>query len=297
MERAADDAHLDAALNPTLLEEASQLSKLLQEGGRGEAEEAATTAAVAGLLAAISSAEMDIARRVFARWRAFVAQRNACPLLDLLQALPDLFEQEVLKRLDPTARTMLAQVGRPWLAAVVTAAGGSAGSLGSRRCWLPRLPKGVTVRLRLSEFCTSADRVAWAKANGCHQGGPKLSMSCVLKSKGIATPEQVVAYEAAGGVVQLGEPSWVFSGGERTGSNSRVRDAHITLIIFGCHKLARGCYCALAGARCRLRSYGERQWQRPRGSAWGASGGGGGWEGWGEWVRSSPSCYYAWFRL
>ena len=39
-----------------------------------------------------------------------MAERNACPLLDLLQAVPDLFEQEVLKRLDPTARTMLAQV-------------------------------------------------------------------------------------------------------------------------------------------------------------------------------------------
>jgi hypothetical protein len=55
---------------------------------------------------------IDVAQRVVERWRAFVAERKASPLLDLLQAAPDLFEQEVLKRLDPAARTMLAQVGR-----------------------------------------------------------------------------------------------------------------------------------------------------------------------------------------
>ena len=63
--------------------------------------------------------------RTVARWRAFVAERKACPLLDLLQTMPDLFEKEVLKRLDPTART------RAGGAAV---AGGGAGS-GWRRCW------------------------------------------------------------------------------------------------------------------------------------------------------------------
>jgi hypothetical protein len=36
----------------------------------------------------------------------------------------------VLERLDPMARTMLAQVGRPWLAAVLASG-------------LPRLPTGV----------------------------------------------------------------------------------------------------------------------------------------------------------
>jgi hypothetical protein len=30
--------------------------------------------------------------RVVARWRALVAERKACTLLDLLQALPDFFE-------------------------------------------------------------------------------------------------------------------------------------------------------------------------------------------------------------
>ena len=170
MEREADDAHLHSALNPALLEEeASELNTLLKEGDNEEVEEAAaaTTAAEDRSLVAASPADVDVARRVVARWRAFVVKRTACPLLDLLQALPDLFEQEVLKRLDPTARTMLAQVGRPWRVVVLAAAGGGVISMGWRRRWLPRLPKGVTVRLQLREFCTSAERLAWAKANGC----------------------------------------------------------------------------------------------------------------------------------
>ena len=77
---------------------------------------------------------------------------DTCPLLDLLRT--DLFQKEVLERLDPTDRTMLAQVGRPWLAAVLASG-------------LPRLPKWPRVRLQLEEFCTSGERLAWAKANGC----------------------------------------------------------------------------------------------------------------------------------
>jgi hypothetical protein len=146
MKREADDAHLDAALNPALLVEASQLNNtLLQEGGGDETEEADAVRVVAArpLAAPSPPGYADVVRRIVARWRAFVAERMACPLLDLLLALPDLFEREVLKRLDPVDRTMLAQVGRPWRAAVLAAAGGGDGSLGSRRCWLPRLPKGV----------------------------------------------------------------------------------------------------------------------------------------------------------
>jgi len=76
-------------------------------------------------------------------------------LLLRLLALPDLFEQEVLKRLEPVDRTMVAQVGRPWLAAVLASG-------------LPRLPKRPRVcLLRLREFCTSVERLAWARANGC----------------------------------------------------------------------------------------------------------------------------------
>jgi len=76
-------------------------------------------------------------------------------------APPDLFVEEVLRRLDPMDRTMLAQVWRPWLAAVLAS--------GSRRAC-----PGVTVRLRLEEFFTSVERLAWAKANGCPWGLPEL---------------------------------------------------------------------------------------------------------------------------
>jgi hypothetical protein len=79
---------------------------------------------------------------------------DACPLLDLMERFSNLFEKEILERLEPTDLTMVAQVGRPWLAAVLASD-------------LPRLPNGVSVRLRLSEFCMSIERLTWARANGC----------------------------------------------------------------------------------------------------------------------------------
>jgi len=92
-----------------------------------------------------------VARCVVARWRALVAERKGGLLLRLLQELPeDLFTEEVLKRLDSFDRTMLAQVGRPWLAA-------------ARASGFSRLPEGVTVRLRLREFCTSAPSSGWRR--------------------------------------------------------------------------------------------------------------------------------------
>jgi len=76
-ERGADDAHLDAALNPAVLvrEGALYLNTLLQEGGGAEAEEAAAAAAALPL-AAPSPADVDVAWRVVARcvvarWRVF----------------------------------------------------------------------------------------------------------------------------------------------------------------------------------------------------------------------------------
>ena len=120
MERGGDDAHLHAALNPALLEGAwSELNTLLQEGGREEVDEADAAAATARALAATPSTEADIMRRVVARWRAFMAERKGALLLRLLEELPDLFVEEVLRRLDPCSLTLLAQVGRPWLAAVL----------------------------------------------------------------------------------------------------------------------------------------------------------------------------------
>jgi len=125
MMRGADGAHLDAALNPALLEDASELNTLPQEEGGEEADEVGTAAAAAARpLAATTPADTNVARRVVARWRALVAERKGVLLLRLL-ALPDLIEQEVLKRLDPVDRWHHARAGG---AAV---AGGSAG-LGAR---------------------------------------------------------------------------------------------------------------------------------------------------------------------
>jgi hypothetical protein len=122
MERGRDDIRLDVALSPVLMEEVevSELNTLqLQEGEREEAGEPdAAAAAVPRPLAVTPSTGLNAARRFVARWRAFVEERKGLTLLRLL-ALPDLFEQEVLKRLDLFDRTMVAQVGRPWLAAVL----------------------------------------------------------------------------------------------------------------------------------------------------------------------------------
>ena len=200
MTRGANDAHLDAALNPALLREwLSKLDTLLQERGGEEAEEAGAAAAAARPMAAPTPGGgvdvarwrwrlygvgggvggVDAARRVISRWRALVSERKGMLLLRLFE-LPHLFEQEVLKRLDPTDRTMLAQVGRPWLATVLASG-------------LPRLPRGVRVRLQLREFCTSPERLAWAKANGCPWGGsgwrgcwiwPYWTNPCALAARG-----------------------------------------------------------------------------------------------------------------
>ena len=86
------------------------------------------------------------------------------PLVDLLQRFPDLFEQKVLRHLDPIDRTFLAQAGSAYRAAVVASDQPRAGTrdevfvLG-RSVWV------VTHKRR--EFCTSVERLAWAKANGC----------------------------------------------------------------------------------------------------------------------------------
>ena len=117
---------------------------------------------------------MVVARRVVARWRAFVAERKGVLLRRLLEELPYLFFEEVLRRLDSTDRTMLAQVGRPWLAAVLASG-------------IPRLPTGVMVQVQLLDFCTSVERLAWAKANGCSwdlQGWGGLPNPCTQAAEG-----------------------------------------------------------------------------------------------------------------
>ena len=76
-------------------------------------------------------------------------------LLDrLLEDLPEVVERFVLPALDPSAIALLARVRRGWHAVVVSSG-------------LPRA--GITERrpLRVTEFCGSVERLAWAKANGC----------------------------------------------------------------------------------------------------------------------------------
>jgi len=74
-------------------------------------------------------------------------------LLGPLLEWPDLLGL-VLARLDPTDCALLGQVGKQWLAAVVSRG-------------LPRAGKGSAVRLELRRFVASAKMLAWAKANGC----------------------------------------------------------------------------------------------------------------------------------
>jgi len=91
------------------------------------------------------------------------------PLLDrLLEDLPEVVERFVLPGLDPTALALLARVGRGWRAVVVSSG-------------LPRAP-GITEGwpLRVTQFCGSIERLAWAKANGC----PWIEETCALTARG-----------------------------------------------------------------------------------------------------------------
>jgi hypothetical protein len=74
----------------------------------------------------------------------------------LPEDLPELFEAEVLKKwlTDPTDLAVLAQVGRGFLAAVVSSG-------------LPRAGKRGSVQLKLKDFVGSVERLSWAKANRC----------------------------------------------------------------------------------------------------------------------------------
>ena len=76
--------------------------------------------------------------------------------LDMLEYLPDVFEAEVLRRLDPADGAVLAQVGQIFLIAVATA--------GSD---LPWGGKSAGVPLKLKEFIGSVKWLAWAWENGC----------------------------------------------------------------------------------------------------------------------------------
>jgi hypothetical protein len=131
------------------------------------------------------------------------------PLLDLLQRCPDLFEQRVQVLLDPIDLTFLAQAGVACRSAVAA-------------CDLPRA--GLQLRNnewrvthRLREFCTSAERLAWAKASGC----PWIERTCSLRRRGRES-----GGAAMGAILQLPvgcddvciRSSWWASGGAAVGA-------------------------------------------------------------------------------
>jgi hypothetical protein len=79
-------------------------------------------------------------------------------LSDVLEALPDLVGQEVLRRLDPTDLALVRRVNCGFRAAVEFSD-------------LPRAGVSVEVPLRVSQFIGSVERLAWARANGCPWSG------------------------------------------------------------------------------------------------------------------------------
>jgi len=98
------------------------------------------------------------------------------PLLDLLERFPDLFAQKVLQHLNPIDITFLAQAAGAFRAAVAASGLPRAGTrrrvVWGKRVWV--------VTHKITEFCTSVERLAWAKASGCPWG----SMTCTLAAEG-----------------------------------------------------------------------------------------------------------------
>ena len=75
-------------------------------------------------------------------------------LAPLLEEWREVLVTHVLSQLDPTDCAMLARVAKPWLAVVLASN-------------LPRAGKQGSPPLKLVDFVGSAERLAWAKANGC----------------------------------------------------------------------------------------------------------------------------------
>ena len=89
------------------------------------------------------------------------------PLLDLLERFPDLFALKLLVHLDPIDRTFLAQAGSACRAAVVASDLPRASDLPNGMRSEVRGNSVVVVTHRLRAFCTSVERLAWAKNAGC----------------------------------------------------------------------------------------------------------------------------------
>ena len=90
------------------------------------------------------------------------------PLLGrLVEDLPEVFEKEVLPRLDPTGRALLARVGRGVSTAVVSSG-------------LPLASSSEEVPFKVKDFVGSVERLAFAEANGCPWG----ELTCASAAKG-----------------------------------------------------------------------------------------------------------------
>jgi len=96
------------------------------------------------------------------------------PLVDLVERFPDLFAQKVLAHLVPIDRTFLAQAGSACRAAVAASdlpRAGTREEVQGKSAWV--------VTHKLVEFCTSVERLAWAKASG----SPWVARTCALAAE------------------------------------------------------------------------------------------------------------------
>ena len=168
------------------------------------------------------------------------------PLLDLLQRFPDLFLKEVLERLNPTARASLARTGVAFW------------DLGFPRYIFPigllraeTPPAAGAARVfNIVDFLGSAERLAWAKANGC----PWTWRVCLLAARR-------GHLKALRWARELGFP-W----NEET-SEAAARGGHLAVLqwarehdcpwdVFTCGAAARGGHLAVL------------QWARAHGCSW-----------------------------
>ena len=85
------------------------------------------------------------------------------PLLGPLLELPAVFAAEVLPLIDPKGRALVARVGQA--SRVVVVASG-----------LPRAGTSVGVPLKIKDFITSVELLAWARENGC----PWIARTCAF---------------------------------------------------------------------------------------------------------------------
>jgi hypothetical protein len=240
---------------------------------------------------------------------ATTQEDQASPLLDLLGKLPDLFDEEVLRRLDPADRAFFAQVSHGCRAAVVASDLPCAGT----RVGMPQLspvdraelagavralntdqdyglapslgyvsstdvPRAVgVVRLELKEFCTSATRLAWAKASGCQWDRGTCALAAqgghleVLKwAREHGCPLGTLTCDYAAELGQLEVLKWLRGLGcpwDRVTCRTAARGGHLAVLQWarehGCPWNARTCHSAAVGGHLEV-----LKWAREHGCEW-----------------------------